>query len=184
MAKILKTFLLVFAAYLLQVCVMPYLRISGITANVLIAVISVITVAYGRLFTFGAGAVAGILMETMNASIMLIKLVIYPVGALFASLFFADKSERRLEQERSLGKKAKNLPPHLRTLLCAVVNIAVYEMVHLVYIYLTGVSIGLVNISRSVVNVLYTAFVTLVVMAPARKFLGMYRRPARRIKTL
>lgn len=184
MAKIIKTLFLTFLAYLVQVCIMPYIPINGISANALIAVISIITVAYGRLFTFGASAIAGILMETMLPSITYLKLILYPVGALFASLFFADKSDRQLEQERSLGKKAKNLPAHLRTILCAAVNVTLYEFVHIIYVYLTGVEIGFLHISRGLTNVLYTVFVTFVLMWPVRKFLGIYRPKARKTRTL
>lgn len=184
MAKIIKTLFLTFLAYLVQVCVMPFLPINSITANVLVAVISIVTVAYGRLFTFGASAIAGIVMEAMLPSITYFKLIIYPVGALFASLFFADKTDRRLEQERSLGKSAKNLPAHLRTILCAVVNIGIYEFVHILYIYLTGVEIGTLHITRAFTNILYTAFVTFIIMWPVRKFLGMYRPKAKKAKTL
>ena len=176
MVKILKVFMVTFLAYLIQVCVMPYLPIGRITANLLIGVIAVVTVAYGRFFAFGAGAVCGILMEIMIASIDYLYLLIYPVLGFMGSLLFADKSERKLEQERSIGKKGKNLPAVLRTILCAAMNIAIYELVNLTYTYLTGVDLTLTHLARSLISILYTIGVTMCVMLPLRRFFGVWRR--------
>lgn len=176
MVKILKVFLVTFLAYLFQVCVMPYLPINSITANLLIGVIAVVTVAYGRFFAFGAGAVCGILMETMIASIDYLYLLIYPVLGFMGSLVFADKSERRLEQERSIGKKGKNLPAVLRTILCAAMDIAIYEAVNLIYTYLTGVDLTMTHMWRALICIFYTVFVTIIIMLPLRRFFGVWRR--------
>lgn len=176
MAKIIKTFLLVFAGYLLQVCVMPYLPLGSVTANLLIACMAVITVAYGRFFAFGAGAVLGILMEIMVAPINYFYLLIYPVMGFLGGLLFSDKTERRLEQERSMGKRAKDLPPLLRTLLCAGMNISVFQAVNLIYTYLTGVDLTPAHIGRALVGILYTFSVTGIIMLPLRRFLGVGRR--------
>jgi len=176
MLRILKVFLITFLAYLFQVCVMPYLPIATITANLLIGVIAVVTVAYGRFFAFGAGAVCGILMEIMVASIDYMYLIIYPVIGFMGSLVYADKSERRLEQERSIGKKGKNMPAVLRTVLCAAMDIAIYEVVNLTYVYLTGVDLGMLHFGRALISILYTVFVTCVIMLPLRRFLGVWKK--------
>ena len=44
-------FLTVFG-YLFQVCVMPYVKIGGVSPNLLFAVIGIVTVAYGKLRAF------------------------------------------------------------------------------------------------------------------------------------
>lgn len=176
MVKIIKVFLVTFIAYLFQVCVMPYLPISSITPNILIAVIAIVTVAYGRFFAFGSGAVCGILMEIMVASIDYMYLLIYPVMGFMGSLVYADKSERRLEQERSIGKKGKNMPAVLRTILCAGMDIAIYEVVNLTYVYLTGVDLSMIHLGRALISVLYTMGVTCVIMLPLRRFLGVWKR--------
>ena len=176
MLRILKVFLITFLAYLFQVCVMPYLPIATITANLLIGVIAVVTVAYGRFFAFGSGAMCGILMETMIASIDYLNLIIYPVLGFMGSLVFADKSERRLEQERSMGKAGKNLPAVLRTILCAAMNIAIYEVVNLTYIYLTGVDLTATHLARAFVSIFYTVAVTCIIMLPLRRFFGVWRK--------
>ena len=53
---------LIVFGYLCEVCVMPYIRVFGVTPNLLYVVIGVITVAYGKLRAFWAGLVFGILM--------------------------------------------------------------------------------------------------------------------------
>ena len=40
--------LLTFIGYFSEVCVMPYVKIFGVTPNLLYAVIGIVTVAYGK----------------------------------------------------------------------------------------------------------------------------------------
>jgi hypothetical protein len=155
---------------------MPYLAIGSITPNLLFALIAIVTVAYGRFFTFGTACMAGILMEVMVGGLPNLYLVAYPAIGQLGSLIFADKSERKLEQERSQGKPGTNSDPKLRTLLCALFNITWFETINLLFIYLNGVDLNLYNYSRAIGSIAYTAAVTALILLPVRWLLGMYSR--------
>lgn len=47
--------------YLLQTCVMPYLKIAGVMPNLLMVAIAILTVSYGKKYAFVAGALTGII---------------------------------------------------------------------------------------------------------------------------
>ena len=175
MPRTLRAFLLAFVGYLCQVCIMPYLNIGGIKADLLFALIAIATVAYGRFYTFGIASLCGILMEVMVGNVPVLYLVCYPAIGQLGSLIFADKSERRLEQERSQGKPGRNTDPRLRTILCVLFNIAFFEAVHLLFIYLNGVDLGWLHLGRALGSVVYTTAVTIVIMLPVRWLLGMYK---------
>ena len=51
--------------YLFHVCVLPYFPVGGVTANLLFAVIGIVTVAYGRLQALWAGLIYGLLLEIL-----------------------------------------------------------------------------------------------------------------------
>ena len=53
-------FLLTFLGYFSEVCIMPYVKIFGVTPNLLYAVIGIVTVAYGKLRVFWVGLIYGI----------------------------------------------------------------------------------------------------------------------------
>lgn len=170
-------FLLVVAlGYLCQVCVMPYLSVGGVTPSLLFAVTAVVTVCYGRLRAFWVGSIYGILMEIMLPSITFLNLLLYPIASIFSSLPFADKSDKRLEYERSLNKKAQNLNPYLRTVLCAGLNTLIYEVINLVYVNLGGTALAAGHIQRALMNLFFTMLLTAVIMYPLRCFLGFGRR--------
>lgn len=171
-----KMFLLILLGYLLQVCVMPYLKVGNITPSMLVACIAIVTVGYGRLRALWAGAFYGIVMETFLASVPMLNLMLYPVCALLCSVPCADKSAARLQYERSIGKAGRNISPLLRTVVCAVLNATVIEIVHLVYAYLDGAVLTGTAIGRALTCVVSTAALTALVMVPARKFLG-FRKP-------
>ena len=61
--------LLTILGYLNEVCVMPYVKIFGVTPNLLYAVIGIVTVAYGKLRAFWVGLVFGILMQVRSVAI-------------------------------------------------------------------------------------------------------------------
>ena len=170
-----KFFLVVLLGYLLQACVMPYLKVGGVTPSLLLAVIAIITVGYGRLRALWVGAIYGILTETMMPSLTLLNLTFYPVSAAFMSMFFADKSEKRLEYERSLGKAGRNVNPYLRTLGCAAMNVLLYEIVNVFYMYLSGAELSMTMLYDSLADVLGTTALTAVIMLPVRRFLGFRR---------
>jgi len=171
----LRFFLAVLLGYLIQVCIMPYLRVGSVTPSLLFAMIAIFTVGYGKLRALWVGAIYGILMEIMLPSLPLLNLVLYPLSAVFCSIFFADKTEKRLEYERSLGKPGRNMNPYLRTLLCAGTNILIYEIVNVVYIYLGGTTLDWSHISKALSDIVLTVMVTAVIMIPVRRFLGFKR---------
>ena len=170
-----KFFLVVLLGYLLQACVMPYLKVGGVTPNLLLAVIAIVTVGYGRLRALWVGAIYGILTETMMPTLTLLNLALYPVSAAFMSMFFADKSEKRLEYERSLGKAGRNVNPYLRTLGCAAMNVLLYEIVNVFYMYLSGAELSMTMLYDSLADVLGTTALTAVILLPVRRFLGFRR---------
>ena len=168
--------LVVVLVYLCQVCIMPYLAVNSVTPSLLFSVTAIVTVCYGRLRAFWVGSIYGILMEIMLPSITFFNLLLYPVAAIFSSLPFADKSDKRLEYERSLNKKAQNVNPHLRTVLCAGLNTLIYEGINLVYVNLGGSALTLTHISRAVIDVALTMLTAAVLMLPLRRYLGYGRK--------
>lgn len=171
--KLVKLFALLMLTYLLQVCVMPYFAIGGITPSLILVVIAIVTVAYGRIRAFWAGAFFGIVLEVMQPTRAMINLMLYPVCALLGAVIFADKSTQQLEYERSIGKAGRNASPLLRTLLCTLFNVTVYDVVNITYIYLRGASITAVNIGRGLLSVFLTVLLCLILMIPLRRFLGL-----------
>ena len=179
MRRVFRSFLLVMLGYLCQVCIMPYLAIGSITPNLLFSLIAIATVAYGRFYTFGIACVAGILMEVMTGGLPNLNLIAYPAISQLGSLIFADKSERRLEQERSQGKPGTNADARLRTLLCILFDITWFEVIHLLFIYLNGVNLGWTQFGRAFGSVAYTTVATALSMLPVRWLLGMYAKQRR-----
>ena len=102
--------LLTFLGYFSEVCVMPYVKIFGVTPNLLYAVIGIVTVAYGKLRAFWVGLIYGILMQIMLPSVTMLNLALYPLSTLFCSFAFADKPLKTLEYERATNKKKKEMP--------------------------------------------------------------------------
>lgn len=172
-----RFFLMVLLGYLLQMCLMPYLRIGDVTPSLLCAIIAIITVGYDKLRAVWVGCIYGILMETMCPTITLMNLLLYPLSAFFLCLAFSDKSEKKLEAERSLGKEARNVNPYLRTLGCAAANAFLHETVNVVYMYLGGAEIGFAAIGKALGGILWTAALTAVIMVPVRQFLGFKKLP-------
>ena len=84
-------FVLTFLGYFSEVCIMPYVKIFGVTPNLLYAVIGIVTVAYGKLRVFWVGLIYGILMQIMLPSVTMLNLALYPLTTLFCSFAFADK---------------------------------------------------------------------------------------------
>ena len=55
----------------------------------------------------------GYLLEIMLPMLDYLALILYPVCCMLGALAFSDKSERRLEEERAAGRRARQLePPH------------------------------------------------------------------------
>lgn len=167
-----RILLLVIVAYLLQMNVMPFLQIADVSPNLLLTVIAIVSVGYGRVRAFWVGAVYGLILETMQPTRELFSLLLYPLSALLGAMIFADKSMRTLEYERSLGRAGRNTTPYLRTPLCAMVNALVFEIVNVTYIYLREGSINAGHIGRGVLSVVMTVVITVVLMYPIRRLLG------------
>ena len=80
----------------------------------------------------------------------------------------------------SSDTSAGNMPAHLRTILCGLVSILVFEGVNLFYIYLNGITLDASHLQRALLSVFYTTALTAVLQFPIRWWLGLYKRqPAR-----
>lgn len=162
--------------YLCEVCIIPYVKIFGVSPNLLYAVIGIVTVAYGKLRAFWVGMIYGILMQTMLPSITYLQLALYPISTLFCSFAFADKPLKKLEYERIVNRQRKELPAWIRTVLCAMLNTFVYEVVQITYIYLGGSLITLSHFLRGLADVFGTGLLCLVLQVPVRLILFGRRR--------
>ena len=175
--KYMAFLILVPMGYLFQVCVMPYIRPGGVTPNLLYVNIAVITVAYGRLQAFWAGLIYGFLMEIMQPSIPFLNLAVYPISSLFVSFVFADKSIRQLQMERAMRRNTRDIPPMVRTVGCAMVNVLVLEVVNVAYIYLQGTDLTAGHFRRALWDVAETGLLSFLLSVPLRLLiLGRKRR--------
>jgi hypothetical protein len=174
-AKLLKVGGYTFLAYLLQATVAFHISIQDIAPNIALAMVAVVSIGLGRKYTFLMSLGIGYLLEIMLPGIDYMNLILYPVCAMLGALAFSDKSERKLEEERSTGRRGKMLDPHLRTPLCALLSISIFEVVNLLYIYLNGVVLDLGHIFRAFIDILYTAAIAAAVQFPARWWLGVYK---------
>ncbi|NLX82964.1 MAG: hypothetical protein GXZ04_04015 [Clostridiales bacterium] len=204
--KFFKVVLLVLLFFLLQTVVIPHLKIAGIMPNLLMVIIAILTVSYGKLYAFISGALIGIILEAMSYSIPLYYLLIYPVLALLCAQVFADMSDikremRRIREAQRLSEaeaqiqapfmrrrfririrlrrdSPHDLNAHLRILLNTLMLVFLFEGVMMLYIALSGISVTFNHIARILYTAAYTA-VCCVVMFPIRAWLGLYKRPRR-----
>lgn len=163
-------------AYLADVCIMPYLAIGNVSGSVSFAMIAVLTVSYGKKAAFVSGAVVGILMETMLASVPALYVIAYPVIATLCAQFFADMSDRQRERRRTSEKPVRqdDLPALLRIPLCAALSGAIFSAVLIVYGYLAGYGLTIGHFTRSFFTIAYTCAIAVIIMLPVRYFLGIY----------
>ena len=173
--KSLKFTFLTLMAYLLQATVAPLIAIGGIAPNIALALTAIISIALGRKYAFVMSLTIGYLVEIMMPALSYINMILYPVCGVLGALAFADKNERRLEEERTLGKTGKQMNAHLRTLLCALLSIGIFELVNLFYTYLTGVALSDLQYGRALVDILYTTLLAGIVQFPVRWWLGVYK---------
>ena len=157
--------------YLFEVCVIPYLKIGGVSPNLLYVVIGIVTVAYGKLRAFWVGMIYGLLMQIMLQSVSYLNLALYSLTTLFCSFAFADKPLKTIEYERATNRSRKELPPWLRTLLCAALNTLIYEVVNVAYLYIDGAELTFPHFFRAGLDVLLTALLTIPVMFPIRRLI-------------
>ena len=167
-----KLVLAVFVGYLAHVSIMPYLRIGDVSPSLLLAMTAIVIVGYGILRGVWVGMFYGIVMEIMLPTVPMLNLLFYPVSALFCAVLFADRSAAQLQYARSIGKRDHNASPLLRTALCAMVHTIVYEVVNLVYMYLSGADLSSTLILRGITDVIITTLLTAAIMVPVRKLLG------------
>ena len=171
-----KLILVILLGYLGHVSLMPYINVGGTSPSLLIATTAIVTVGYGILHGLWASMFYGIVMETMLPTVPMLNLLFYPISALLCAVFFADRSAAQLQYARSIGKRGRNISPLLRTVLCAMVNVAIYEIVNLVYMYLSGAVLSASLIQRAMSDVLATTVLTAVIMIPVRKLLGFRKK--------
>ena len=168
--------LLTVFGYFFEVCVMPYVKIFGVTPNLLYVVIGIVTVAYGKLRAFWVGLIYGLLMQIMIPSVAYLNLALYSLTTLFCSFAFADKPLKTLEYERVVHRERKELPAWLRTVLCTVLNTFIYEVVQITYIYLGGWPLMFSHFIRGIADVILTGILCLVLQVPLRRILfGRHR---------
>ncbi len=175
LAKSLKFAFLTLMAYLLQAAVAQRIAIGGIAPNLAMALVAIIAVALGRKYAFVMSMTVGYLLEIMLPALNYISMIGYPVCCMLGALAFSDKSERKLEEERTLGKTGRQLPAHIRTILCALLSVSVFEFVNVFYTYLTGVALADLPYGRAVFCVVYTTVLAGVLQFPIRWWLGIYR---------
>jgi len=203
-SRFLRAMALILLYYLFQVSVMPHLKVLGVVPNLLMVVIAIMTVSYGKLYAFITGATLGIVLEAMAMTIPLFYVLIYPVLALLCAQVFSDMTDvkreiRRVREAQRQSEAAAeikapfkrgkfrfrlrrtspyDLNAHLRILLNALMLVGLYEGVMLIYIALVGIPVGAGHFLRVFYTLAYTALCC-VTMFPARAFLGLYRRPRR-----
>ena len=163
--------LLVVFGYLMEVCLIPYIRVFGVTPNLLYVIVGIVTVAYGKLRAFWVGLCFGLLMEIMLPSVPYLHLLLYPITTLFCSFAFADKPLKTLEYERAVNKKSKELPAWLRTVLCTALNILVFEIVNVTYIYLGGSALTFSHFIKAFWDVILTSLLCLILLFPIRRLI-------------
>lgn len=179
-----KLILVILVGYLAHVSVMPYLKLGDATPSLLIATLAIVTVGYGMLRGLWAGMFYGIVMEIMLPTVPILNLLFYPILSLLCGLFFADRSAAQLQYARSIGKRGRNISPLVRTVLFALLGVVVYEIVNLVYMYLSGADITAKLIRRALTDVLATTALTAVIMIPVRKLLGFRKMEEKRAPEL
>ncbi len=199
--RFLRAFALILLFYLLQACVVPHLKVMGIMPNLLMVLIAILTVSYGKLFAFLSSAMLGIILESMARTIPLFYVLIYPVLALVCAQLFADMSDVQREYRRIRDAQrrsdavtqlaaplmknrlrlklrrdsSRDMNPHLRILLNALLLCVMYDGIMLIYIALKGIPITGTHLARVFWSLAYTA-VCCPVMFPTRAFLGIYKR--------
>lgn len=171
-----KLILVILLGYLAHVTIMPYLRLGDVTPSLLIATTAIVAIGYGLLRGLWTGLFYGIVMEIMLPTVSMLNLLFYPITALLCSAIFADRSAAQLQYAQSIGKRGRNISPLLRTVLFALLNVVFYEIVNLVYMYLSGASLSSTLIMRGLTDVFATTALTAIIMLPVRKFLGFRKK--------
>lgn len=201
-----KVLALSLMAYLVQACVMQYLKIGGICGSVLFAMLAVIVVSCGKKYAFCASCIIAMLMESMLklSNVPGFYVIAYPVITMLCAQAFADMSDRQLERQRVLNdnrrarqqqrggrdrwwrrllshRREGDLPAHLRIPLCAMLMDFILNVALCTYMYLIGEELTMNHLARMLGAVLYTGGIAALIMVPVRYVLRMYL-PRRRAK--
>ena len=163
--------LIIVFGYLCEVCIIPHIRLFGVSPNLLFVMIGIVTVAYGKLRAFWVGIIYGLLMEIMIPTVPYINIAVYPISTLFCSFAFADKPLKTLEYERATNKKSRELPPWLRTLFCTALNMLIYEAVNITYIYIGGSSLLVSHFLKAFASIMSTCLLCLLLLFPLRRLI-------------
>ena len=168
-------------AYLLQVSVMPYISIGGVTPSLLWIMLAIMVVGFGKNRSFWCGAMYGIVLQSVMPTTSIVSLMMYPLITIVAGLLFADKSHQQLEQRRAQGRSDRNASPLLRTPVCCAVMTFLYNVVNISYIYLRGTDVTGDHLMRGLLHMVLTTLLCLLLMFPIRYLLGLrYNRLERK----
>ena len=163
--------ILILFGYLSEVTIIPYIRLGGVSPNMLYVVIGIVTVAYGKLRAFWAGMIYGLLVQIMLPSDPFLDLGLYSLTTLFVSFAFADKPLKTIEYERAMNRERREIPAWARTLGCTMLNTFLYEAVRMTYIYLGGSRLDGGHFLRAALSVVGTGLLCALIMFPARRLI-------------
>lgn len=203
--KGLKVLLLTALAYLVQVCVMEHLKISGITGSVIFSVLAIFIVSLGKKYAFCASCIIGMVMESMLSNVPALYVIAYPVVTMLFARLFADLDDQQMEKKRAAAEDRKNnrigrrrlltkifnafevlrpykMKPEMRILYCAGMMDLLFNGVMAVYMYLIGVEFNFYQIWKMIISLVYTEGICLILMFPLRRFLGVGKWALRRSK--
>ena len=90
---------------------------------------------------------------------------------LICSFAFADKPLKTLEYERATNRNSKELPAWFRTVLCTALNVLIFEIVNLTYIYLGGSILSFEHIAKALADILLTSLLCLALLFPLRRLI-------------
>lgn len=148
MQRILRLLGTMFLFYILQTTVLPhFFRPSTIQPDLLLAFLVAISLKGDRYVGFCTGAMIGLLMDAMVGQIALLYLITYPLIGYTAA---------RISPfliEIWPWERAKLLIPSVTAAFLTLL----YEIVLLVYRYLSGVDVTFSSVGRMTRSVLYTA---------------------------
>lgn len=165
--------------YLLQACVMGYFPIDGVVGNILWAYLAVVIVSCGKNGAFCAAAIIGMLMEAMLSSVNGLYIICYPLITMAWAQVFADMTDRQRERRATLhpDRRQTDLNAPARIALAAACMALTMNVVQMMYVYLSGISLTFGHFYRAFLAIAYTVGLAMALMMPLRIALGMYRRP-------
>ena len=163
---------------------MPYLAVSQNWGSLLFAWLAVATVTLGKKYTYCISLLYGILLECTLGSITLFYLIAYPVISMLFAQAFADMSEEKREERRTLNtrKRQDDLPALLRIPLFALCADSMLHAALIIYETLSGSPLTWAHIGHALGGIALTLLCTVIIMIPCRALLGMYVNHQKRVK--